>query len=660
MNQLVTRLKLSRDDAGIFVGDRAANELDREFLTSRDQWFRPVQARTGPDGALYIVDMYRYVIEHPRWIPDETKAELDVFAGRGLGRIYRVVRRDEPPTKVPRLDRLSDVELAQLMNSDNGPVRDLVQQELSWRGADGRDVDAALEAVARQAESTAARIQAMAMLTLRGNLPEDIPTMLLANSGSEAIRAVIRLSEELLTRSASFRQKVLALAQSAPVEVRTQIAFSLAGVPDNELVPAIADLAADADNDWLQYAIVTSLTPRTACEFWKLASERIGQPLPLSMCESLIKIAAADQDTANQIAERVLAEGGEANPVRCWQLLSQWLQDCELAEDRVSKLRPKIEAECERATDALRAEAADDPTRIEAMELLVDSSRPATSSLKRVLSRQDVDLIASLLGIQHSPAVQSAALEALANLTPPDDSPLFFPYWESATPALRTEMLDQMLSRTGWIRELLDAIIDNRLRPSDLNSTQRQQISSLDQPELVKLSQKAFASIDTGSRSDVLTQWQDVLKLTGSVEKGRLVFAKNCAACHVLDGAGFNVGPDLAALTSRTAAAFFVAVLDPNREVDGRYLNYTALTVEGQTYSGVLTEETAVSVTLKEREGKTHVLLRRDLDELRASKLSAMPEGVEKDFSHQDLADLIAYLIPPRNKTGSSGDESSK
>ncbi len=91
VNQLLFRQVLARDQV-LVLGKRAANEQASDFLTSTDRWFRPVQARTGPDGALYIVDMYRYVIEHPRWIPDETLAELNVFAGNDRGRIYRVVR----------------------------------------------------------------------------------------------------------------------------------------------------------------------------------------------------------------------------------------------------------------------------------------------------------------------------------------------------------------------------------------------------------------------------------------------------------------------------------------------------------------------------------------------------------------------------------------
>ena len=80
-----------------FSGHRAADETQSEFLASTDSWCRPVQVRTGPDGALWVVDMYRFVIEHPRWISPELLTTLDVRAGADRGRIYRLFPANRPP-----------------------------------------------------------------------------------------------------------------------------------------------------------------------------------------------------------------------------------------------------------------------------------------------------------------------------------------------------------------------------------------------------------------------------------------------------------------------------------------------------------------------------------------------------------------------------------
>lgn len=133
VHQLVHRLVLKRKGVS-FDGLRAENEQDREFLASTDRWFRPVQVRTGPDGAVWVVDMYRYVIEHGRWIPQATLAQLDVFAGQGRGRIYRVLPQNAAPTPAwPRLDRMNSEQLTKQLDSSNGVVRDLAQQMLVSR-----------------------------------------------------------------------------------------------------------------------------------------------------------------------------------------------------------------------------------------------------------------------------------------------------------------------------------------------------------------------------------------------------------------------------------------------------------------------------------------------------------------------------------------------
>ena len=105
VNQLVHRMVL-KPNGTTFTADRPADEAETEFLTSTDNWFRPVEARTAPDGSLWIVDMYRYVIEHSRWIPQNVQDELDVYAGNNLGRIYRVLPKDAKPRPWPRLDKL--------------------------------------------------------------------------------------------------------------------------------------------------------------------------------------------------------------------------------------------------------------------------------------------------------------------------------------------------------------------------------------------------------------------------------------------------------------------------------------------------------------------------------------------------------------------------
>ena len=114
-----------------FAGHRAADEQDSEFLASTDSWFRPVQVRTGPDGGIWVVDMYRFVIEHPRWISPDRLAMLDVRAGADKGRIYRSFPR-QPAVAAGAEARhaVRPRDLAAALDNPNGTLRDTVQRLL--------------------------------------------------------------------------------------------------------------------------------------------------------------------------------------------------------------------------------------------------------------------------------------------------------------------------------------------------------------------------------------------------------------------------------------------------------------------------------------------------------------------------------------------------
>ncbi|MGB7156568.1 MAG: neutral/alkaline non-lysosomal ceramidase N-terminal domain-containing protein, partial [Tepidisphaeraceae bacterium] len=161
VHNVVHRLVLDGDGSAL-TRKRAEGERESEFLASSDNWFRPVQARTGPDGALYVVDMYRFLIEHPRWIPAERLAQLDVRAGAEMGRIYRVRASGAKLRAVRDLTKLSGAELAAAMDSPNGTERDRVHIELLQRG--DKAGAATLEKLAADAALPQVRLQAMSAL----------------------------------------------------------------------------------------------------------------------------------------------------------------------------------------------------------------------------------------------------------------------------------------------------------------------------------------------------------------------------------------------------------------------------------------------------------------------------------------------------------------
>ena len=253
--------------------------------------------------------------------------------------------------------------------------------------------------------------------------------------------------------------------------------------------------------------------------------------------------------------------------------------------------------------------------------------------------------LAKLLVPQEPVEIQLAAVQTLSHLANADASfQVLSNHWNGLSPAVRGESLDACLSRPRLTRQLLQALQAGSIETNEIDSTRRQRLLNHSNQELRKVAEQVFATSIDSNREDVLQRYQGVLSMNGQVPAGATVFKQRCSSCHRLQGTGHVVGPDLAALKNTSPEFLLTAILDPNRAIESKFLSYTALTSEGLTYSGLLASESGNSISLVMPEAKQVEILRRELDELICTQKSAMPEGLEKDLSPQDLADVIAFV----------------
>jgi putative heme-binding domain-containing protein len=145
-------------------------------------------------------------------------------------------------------------------------------------------------------------------------------------------------------------------------------------------------------------------------------------------------------------------------------------------------------------------------------------------------------------------------------------------------------------------------------------------------------------------RRKVLADYQVVLTMTGDAKRGIDIFKKNCAACHRIGHFGVNVAPDISDSRVKTAAQILTDILQPNRAIDANYVSYTVQTADGRQLTGIISAETATSVTLRQQEGKDVILLRSEIERMQSNGVSLMPEGLEKTIPPQEMADLIAFI----------------
>jgi putative membrane-bound dehydrogenase-like protein len=643
VNLVVHRMKLS-PRGSTFKARRAADETASEFLASTDSWFRPVQVRTGPDGALWVVDMYRYVIEHPRWIPPEDLAKVDVRAGSTMGRIYRIRPRDKPPRPMPRLDKLDTTGLVAALDSPNGWQRDLAGQMLLWKH--DREALPALErlAVNPRAET---RLQALCVLDGLGHLPTQLVRKALKDTHPGVRRHAIRLAERHLADDAGLGPTFLPLVKDADAQVRLQLAFTLGAWRDTRAAAALAELLRNySDDSYLTAAALSSVHADNLSDvFTVVCRESPGAVPPVRVVRALLGLAVALGDSKTlprMLREVTTAHDGNFSP---WQLaaLAGLLEAMDRRGQSPDRLGDETtRGQIERMLRQARTTAADAGA--------AENDRLAVLPLLgRDAKQRDVDLklLGGFLVPRNSAALQSDAVAALGRIDDARIPALLSADWDAHAPALKGQILDLLLSRDDWQRQLLDWIEKKTIPAAQVDAARRQRLLAHGDKQMRTRAAKVFDGAVSPDRKKVLDAYKEAATTAGDARHGKAVFAKSCSICHRLADTGHAVGPDLQSLANKTPLYLLTEVLDPNRNVDTRYLAYVAVTRAGRTFTGLLASESATSITLRAQEGKEQVLLRSELDDCRSTGKSLMPEGLEKELTKQDMADLIAYLIAP-------------
>ena len=584
-----------------FAARRDPAESKVDFIASKDRWFRPVMVRTGPDGALWVVDMYRYMIEHPQWLPKNGQDELRPYFRHGEkhGRIYRVFPAESAPRAWPRLSGSAPADLVDYLEHPNGWVRDTAHQQLVQSG-EGK-VAGGLRRLVRASGVALGRLHALCALDGIGQLDASTLEIALKDSHPGVRRQAVRLSAALAPSLLD------GLEDSDPV-VRLELAVSARGGAD------IARFAGDTD-PWIAAAAMSSLDSKNVISALESSLESPGLFARL---------------TGQAVAWKKGAEAAE--------LLGRYLPGAKTG-DKLRLTSAWLEKADPRSTPA----AVLDVVEV-AEEMAFDRSvsgelrAAAIALLNRVPGRAEISVL-KLLGASEPFAVQAAAVRRVSSFKP------LLEGWPRYGPGLRAEILGRALGRKEWAADLLDAVAEGVVRPGELDSSTRQRLGVLGPGIKKRVQQLLPASPD---RLAVLKRYLPALGLKGDGGRGRVTFEKICAACHKLGGLGREAGPNLAALSNKTGEFLLQSIIDPNAAVEARFGLYAAATRDGRTFSGLVTSETGTQLSLVGADGKKMDILRGDLVEFRSMGTSFMPNGLERNLSPGDLADLIRFIQEAR------------
>jgi len=640
-----------------FSSHRGADEKESEFIASTDNWFRPTMLKTGPDGALYLADMYRFVIEHPEWIPEDVKHRLDLRAGHDKGRIYRVYPAESKLRPIPRLDQLDITGLVAALDSPNGWQRDTAQRLLIERG-DPR-ARRLLEKLIKASARPKTRLQALCVLDGLGGGTPDVLIGALKDSHSVVRENAIRISEPWLKTTGSknlaavsrsslnqLGELLLKMTDDPGMRVRYQLGFTLGEWDDARAAQALVKLAVkDGDNAEMQVAVMSSAPPHLG-EMLKTVLKTGSEDNPPSgqLLDKLLGLAATAGDEGSfELALKVVGKSN-GGVYASWQFSA--LAGALDSLDREGKSLKKLQTG---AGPGLKSAIQDLDGIFAAARLAsapIDNDASTLMPL-RLLGRglteteSDINRLGKLLEPGFTVAIQQAAVDSLRRLREPLVGEVLLRSWNGSSPSIRPLVLQALLSRRSWIDQLLGALEARTIPVTHISAAEKQKLMKHGQAAIRERAVKLFA-FTSSDRQKVVKSYEAVLGLPGDQSRGAILFQQNCAVCHQFI-AHPQVGPDLGTVANKPVETLVESILDPNSAVEARYVNYTALTKDEREISGIIVAEGANSLTLRSPTGEETVL-RKDLQRLTSSGLSLMPEGFEKVLTPQDLADVIAYI----------------
>jgi putative membrane-bound dehydrogenase-like protein len=662
---------------------------EREFLASEETWFRPVNTAMGPDGALYIVDMYRAVIEHPEYMPTELKNRPDLSLGAERGRIWRITAKPGEPGGVsPRSAPLpiEPIEIAKLVSHPNGWHRDTAHRLLVSRQAILAEPEL-LRILFEGNPSNWGACLALRVLDGIGLLePKDITGALLAGDPEPPVQdnplyrvpltkvqfgerrltlEAIRLADQFIATDASLADRLLNLRKQYPdesqldrihlvfgflasgdTERRIQLALARlecsekdenpklplplpAGYPPFHIEPVTAAYIAIGAGPSLPEILIKQLDARP---------NRLCGQLPPQLIETALRSSSADQMKSiffhlvrHKNAEGVLAA---VNVLQSrGTSIDSLLTSQELAGSWSHFERWNAQSCFDISVAEVRLNTSISLLRFANAEL-------AQSTLKQLIK----DSSSSTIG---------AAIQSTASLKDPFGMELMLSKLEQRTPAVRSLVIDGLLTSELRITKLLDLIESSQVSFLEIGQTRLASLQQVKNPEIQTRLQTLIAANAPADRSKVLEEYQAALAHEHDPLRGRELFAKNCAQCHKIGDLGVEVAPNISDSRVKTQAQLLTDILDPNRAIDNNYFSYTLVDKAGTVATGIISAETSSSVTLKQPEGKTLTVLRSDIEQLKPNGVSLMPVGFEKQLTVAQMADVISFVKNWRYLDGS-------
>ncbi len=658
----------------------------KNFCTSDDLWFRPVNFVNAPDGCLHVCDMYREVIEHPWSIPDDIHAAVDLLRGRDKGRIWRLAPKkvlqsfsSSPSGLKPRttlLSQASTKDLVALLDHPNAWHRETAQR-LLFEGQDKAAVEPLREMVK---SGKMAQGKVRALWSLHGC--SALSVAILDTAIQQGDQYVDEASAELYE---PFVPEIKPLKDFGPGVAGPPFRWLTGHKLERVMAKALfsmrdLSITDPESNHALSWGhCVLHAADRTPVSHWYqvILLCAVGERAEFLLVPLLMRTHGLDSVEMEGLLPELAAQVAAKGRPSTMAVIATALSKAEFPAKIRSLILQKMLPHTTRQSISLTTVSSNKNTNSrlleiggQSLEVVEGSASPSDklTALPIVLAFVAADKVLNSLKILLKPSqpqeLQLAALEALSSYRDPAVADMLIETWPKLTPALRDKATTILLSRTDRIAKLLDAIEAKKITPAQLSIAAKATLGRQKTPALAERIAKLIGDGSSSNRKAVIEKYlvamgikerdlpspggaEPAPLLAGNATRGAKIYESACMVCHKFADRGNDIGPHLGTIKAWTAEQLVTNILDPNREVSPNFALYLVETNDGRTLSGLISSETAGNLSLKRADGGTDTVLRSEIKSLTSSGISLMPEGLEAAITPQQMADLIAYLKAP-------------
>ena len=673
--------KLQRDGSTYF----GTGEPD--FLTANDAWFMPVVQKTGPDGCLYILDWY----DQYHCYQDANRDPKGI--DRLKGRLYRVRYKETPRAKPFDFAKETDEQLIARLSAGNDFIRQTAQRVLSERratrgfAASDPILNLAEQVVFNDAQPRVARLHAAWTVLGLAAPPDDLLMRMLRHPDATFRAWAVRCIGD---HGRSDRVLGGALVQTSDdsADVKLQVAIALgkklAGAEVSDVAFLTELLTWCGEDKLLPHIVWNKLQPlldehaATFVSGVKNIKAGLAPAVWATIPRATERMLASKNLDAAAIADLIQGIGQRAPAVaaECLRLIASRVQSGEIRDERLASLKKSLEGMLlpllEQKTSPLHGDAAllmaswNDPRgQNVAKQLFADEAAEPGQRLRALgalIAGGDsalFDAVAAVLAERTKARdFHGQLLAALGRLDDPRVATVVLTAYGSLEPDAQPKAIELLTQRAAWARQLMEAVGARKFARELLNVNQVQKLLALNDKELTAAVAKHWGSVRTSrdpAREKFVAEMRQLVRSTaGDAHRGVEVFNRVCGQCHKIYGQGQEVGPDITANGRASFDQLLSNVFDPSLVIGASYQARTIRTSDGRIITGLLAEDSPQRVVLKIQGGKLETVARDDVEAMKVSELSLMPEGLEKQLKPQEIADLFAYIIldkPPSDPT---------